>query len=203
MLEVYLRPIYQSFLVDPIARWFSNYSPMLITYLACLIGVLVAPALMYGHPSLAIFFLLVSGFLDTLDGTVARINNSVTEQGIIFDIVSDRMVEAAVIVGLFAVDPSHRAWLSLAMMASCYVCMTSFLVVGIFSPNRGQGTMQYNPGIIERAEAFVFFLLMICLPHHFSILGWAFVGFVMYIAYSHLARSIQTISRRTTYGEPR
>lgn len=192
MLEVYLRPIYQTLLVDPIARMFSNYSPMMITYIACLSGIMIAPALMYGHPTLAIALLLFSGFLDTLDGTVARANNKVSEQGIIFDIVSDRIVEAAVILGLFAVDPTNRGWLAMAMLASSYICVTSFLVVGVF--NREKKDFQTSTGIMERAEAFMFFLLMISLPHHFSTLAWLFIGFVMFTGYVQLARFLQTTS---------
>ena len=190
MLEVYLRPIYQSLLVDPIARMFSNYSPMMITYIACLSGIMIAPALMYGHPTLAIALLLFSGFLDTLDGTVARANNKVSEQGVIFDIVSDRIVEVAVILGLFAVDPEGRGWLAMAMLASSYVCVTSFLVVGVFNRARKETSV----GIMERAEAFVFFLLMISFPNHFSTLAWLFIGFVMFTGYAQLARFLQTTS---------
>lgn len=191
MLEVYLRPIYQACLVDPVAKAFSRQSPMMITYLACLTGMLVAPALLMNYASVAIMLLLMSGFLDTLDGTVARINNKVSDQGIIFDIISDRAVEAAVILGLFAVDPANRGLQSLMMLASCYVSMTSFLVAGVFSL-RAQKQFQYTPGIIERTEAFLFFILMIIFPAQFSVLAWTFVSLVLLTTYLHVSKFLVT-----------
>jgi phosphatidylglycerophosphate synthase len=191
MLEAYLRPIYQSCLVDPIAKRFSHYSPALITYLACAFGIMVVPALLFNSVTLAISFLLVSGFLDTLDGTVARINNKTSDRGIILDIASDRVVEVAVLVGLFAVDPSNRGWLTLCMLGSCYLYLTTFLVGDIFSPNRAQKSFQYSPGATERAEAFVLFILMIWLPNYFSLLAYMFTGLVLFSSYSRISQLLK------------
>jgi phosphatidylglycerophosphate synthase len=199
MLEVYLRPIYQSCLVDPIAKRLSQYSPALITYLACASGVMVVPALVYNMPMLAIGFLLFSGFLDTLDGTVARINNKASDKGIILDIASDRMVEVAVLVGLFAVDPSHRGWLTLCMLGSCYLYLTTFLVGDIFSPNRSEKNFQYSPGATERAEAFILFVFMICMPSYFYSLAYLFTGLVLFSSYLRITQLLDKTARVGEY----
>jgi archaetidylinositol phosphate synthase len=200
MLEVYLRPIFQTFFVDPIARRFSHYSPALITYLACGFGLMVVPALMHNSPGLAVAFLLISGFLDTLDGTVARINNKTSTRGIILDIVSDRMVEVAVLIGLFVMDPSHRGLLTFFMLGSCYLYLTTFLVSDIFSPARAEKGFQYSPGATERAEAFVLFVMMIWMPHYFTTLAWIFTGLVLLSSYN---RMNQLLNNTVTIGERR
>jgi len=186
MLESYLRPIFQTCIVDPIAAWTRNFPPSFITCLAALTGIMVAPLLVLHMPALATLMLLMSGFLDTLDGTIARMENKVSDAGNIFDIVSDRVVELAVIVGLFAVDPLHRAWMSLGILGSCYLCITCFLVIAIFLPNRSEKGFHYNTGLMERAEAFVFFMLMIWLPSHFHFLGLMFISLMLLTSYLHV-----------------
>jgi len=190
MLEAYFRPIYQACLADPVAKYLSNYSPTFITYLACAAGIMVLPALFYNYPVLATILLLFSGFLDTIDGSVARINNKISDKGIVLDIISDRIVEVAVILGLYAMDPS-RGWLALAMLGSCYIYLTTFLVMDVFSPDRVQKGFQYSPGAFERAEAFILFVLMIWLPDSFTTLAYLFTGLVMLTSYLRINQFLQ------------
>lgn len=185
MIETYLRPTYQYCVVNPIARK-TQLSPVKITYFACLTGILVVPALMLNLPKIAIMLLLISGFLDTLDGTVARMTDKTSNMGGVLDIVSDRMVELAVIIGLFFVDPGNRALGALAMLGGCYLCVTSFLVVGIFSPNQSEKGFHYSPGLVERAEAFIFFIAMILWPDYFSLLAYLFTGLLLLTSYLHI-----------------
>lgn len=190
MIETYLRPTYQLCIVNPIAKKIP-FSPEKITYAACLIGILVTPALVLNLPNLAIFLLLISGFLDTLDGSVAKITNCTSSTGSVLDIVSDRIVELAVIIGLFFVDPAHRALGALAMLGSCYLCITSFLVVGIFTPNQSSKGFHYSPSLIERAEAFLFFIAMILWPNQFKQLAFLFTGLVLLTSLLHIKQFIK------------
>jgi phosphatidylserine synthase len=189
MLEAYLRPIYQLYIVNPIAKK-TAFSPQQITYLAGLSGVLAALALVFNFPKLAILFLLFSGFLDTLDGTVARMENTTSSIGTISDILCDRIVEFAIILALFLIDPTHRAIPSLIMLGSCYLCVTSFLVVGIFTHNNSQKGFQYGVGLVERFEAFIFFIAMILVPNYFSGIAYLFSGLVFLTTYLHIKNFI-------------
>lgn len=191
MLETYLRPAYQCYLVEPIAKRVTRFSPKKVTYFACLSGLLMVPALMLGLLTIATLLLIVSGFLDTLDGTLARIKSKESDVGTVLDIISDRAVEFAAILGLYAVDPTHRGLLALAMLGSCYLCVTSFLVVGIFTPNRSEKGFHYSPGLIERAEAFIFFIMMIWLPDYFATLASLFTLLVLLTTYLHLKQFMQ------------
>lgn len=183
MIETYLRPTYQHYIVNPFLKWAKLFSPNIITLASCLTGIAVAPLLILDCGEWAILLLLLSGFFDTLDGTVARATEKTSEIGSMFDIVSDRIVEFAVIFGLFAIDPLHRGWLALLMLGSCYLCVTTFLVVGIFTQNDSQNGFHYSPGLMERAEAFLFFIAMILLPDYFFSLAILFTVLVLLTSY--------------------
>lgn len=183
MLETHLRPFYQPFIATALVKKISNYiEPEYLTYAACFFGVAVVPALLMHAPQLAVGFLLLSGYLDMLDGAVARATSRQTASGAVLDIMSDRIVELFVIVGLVLLDPSVRALYGLLMLGSCYLCITSFLVIGMFVPNQGKKSFYYSPGLMERAEAFLFFIVMILAPRFFSFLAILFSMLVLYTA---------------------
>ena len=183
MLEIYLRPLYQPLLATQLVKKMADYvEPQQLTCAACLTGIAVIPALLMHVPQLAIILLLISGYLDMLDGAVARIANKQTVNGAVLDILSDRIVELGVIAGLILMDPGMRAMYGLLMLGSCYICVTSFLVVGIFIRNQGQKSFHYSPGLMERAEAFIFFILMILAPQYFQVLAVLFSLLVLLTA---------------------
>ncbi|MGE3319505.1 MAG: CDP-alcohol phosphatidyltransferase family protein [Candidatus Berkiella sp.] len=175
MIENYVRPLFQKICVDPVARRCGRYAtPNVITFLSFLTGVAILPSLLFDIIPIACLLLGISGYLDTLDGTVARFRQETSDIGTILDILSDRFVEAAIIIGLYAIDPSNRGLMALCMLSSVLICVTSFLVVGIFTPNHSNKGFYYSPGLIERAEAFIFFGVMFCLPNYFTELSILF-----------------------------
>ena len=181
MIDSYLRSPYQRIL-DPIAR-ILRLNPTLVTLIGAACGIALIPA----SPPIAILLLLLSGFCDTLDGTLARLKKMSSPAGTLLDIVSDRLVESAVIIHLYLVDPT-RGLFCLLMLASILLCITSFLCVGIFSENRSEKSFHYSPGIMERTEAFAFFIAMIALPSLFVPLSLAFATLV---ALTALIRVVQ------------
>jgi archaetidylinositol phosphate synthase len=174
MIEPYIRPSYQYILGDPLARMMGKVlSPDFITLLSVLTGVGISPALFFNQPMLALVLLMLSGLLDTLDGTVARLFHKNSPYGTALDIVCDRIVEFSIVFGLFLVSPEH-AVMCFIMLGSMLVCITSFLVVGIFSKNESHKSFHYSPGLMERPEAFIFFGAMILFPGHFQSLAVLF-----------------------------
>lgn len=187
MIEPYIRPSYQYVLGDPLARLMGRFlSPNAITLLSVLTGVTIIPALLFDQLRLALFFLGLTGLLDTLDGTVARLFQKDSPYGTVLDIVGDRVVEFSIVFGLFLVSPESRAVVCLIMLGSMLVCVTSFLVVGIFLKNESHKSFHYSPGLMERPEAFVFFGAMIFFPDHFQILAFLFSFLVILTAFLRL-----------------
>lgn len=201
MLETYFREKYQTRFVMPLANWLVRsfrLSPMTITLWACAIGMLAAPSLLSGHAVLASLLLLLSGYLDTLDGTFARISDRTSNAGAMLDIMGDRIVEFAVILGLYGVDPAGRGWLALGMLGSVLLCVSSFLLAGIFSENGDAKSFHHSPGLIERAEAFVFFIAMMLVPQWFSYLACVFILLTCFTA----AMCIWQFMQQEAYHRP-
>ncbi len=178
MIDSYGRTFYQKLIVDPFLPVFSFFSPTTVTFFALIAGISVLPLLATKYPIAAFCMLLVSGFLDTLDGSIARYKNQTTPWGTAFDIIGDRVVEFSVILGLYLYQPEVRSLNCLLMLGSILLCITSFLVVGIFTQNKTEKSFHYSPGIIERAEAFIFFSIMILIPASFAFVSYLFMALV-------------------------
>jgi len=185
MLEEKIRPFFQPILIEPVAKLIVKYTPFsanIITALSCLVGLLVIPFAYCHWIFQAVCCLWLSGYLDILDGSVARISKSAGETGTVYDITSDRLVEFAVILSLFLIDPTARSLSCILMLGSVLVCVTSFLVVGLFIPNHSDKGFHYSPGLMERFEAFFLFTLMYLLPEHFALIANLFSALVFFTA---------------------
>ena len=185
MIESYLRPLYQRILVDPLVKQIDSVTfitPERVTLAGCLIGMAFAPLVYLGNAFLACTALLLSGYLDTLDGSLARQRKTASPAGATFDIVADRLVEFSVIVGIYLIAPETRSFAALFMLGSILLCVTTFLVVGIFEAHAGDKSFHYSVGLMERAEAFAFFILMALKPSWFPFLAWSFTGLVFLTA---------------------
>lgn len=177
MIEKYFRQYYQAYFVDPLANKLAKWPyllPVHFTLIGCLIGIFAAVCIGMQWRWTGLILLLVSGYIDTLDGTFARLKKKITPFGCALDIVCDRLVEFSIILGLYEAHLHVSAVYPLFMLGSILVCVSSFLVVGIFSKNKSEKSFHYSPGLIERAEAFIFFVLMILLPSFFAILAGIF-----------------------------
>ena len=176
MIDSYFRSSYQRFIIDPLLRLRQIHllSPLKATTLGLLFGMTIPILLFFKLSYWAALFLLASGFFDTLDGSLARHKNAASPRGAAFDIVADRVVEWAILLGLYLFDPAGRGYVTLFMLGSVYVCITTFLVVGIFHNNTSEKSFHYSPGLIERSEAFFFFFLMILIPSFFAPLALLF-----------------------------
>lgn len=169
MIDSHYRNRYQTYLVDPVVRAISRsrIKPSAITAAALLTGAAAGISLALHQQYLAFAALVISGYLDTLDGSLARSQQSASPSGAALDIVSDRCVEASIILGLYAWEPETRGLPCLLMLASVLVCVTTFLVVGIFQNQQSHKSFYYSPGLMERSEAFLFFSVMILFPAMF------------------------------------
>lgn len=183
MIEEHLRPSIQKHLIDPLAKTLLKIFPasaIFYTIMSGFMGLIAAFCIAQEVFLLSVVFLLLSGLLDVVDGTVARITNQRSSLGTFLDIFMDRFVEGCVILALYYVAPLQRASVCCWMFFSVYLCVTSFLMVGMVSKNTSEKSFHYSPGLMERAEAFIFFILMIYLPSLFNILGMIFIALVMW-----------------------
>lgn len=186
MIEKNIRPWFQKHFIDLVATELSKLKVRAntLTALSFITGAISAILILYS-PWGAVFFLLLSGYLDILDGSVARIQGISSPIGTMLDILSDRFAETFVIIALFAVH-SNIAWVGLLMMMSIIVCISSFLLVGIFSEQKSHKSFCYSPGLMERAETFIFFIIMILLPSSVLWLGVLFTALVLLTTFNRV-----------------
>jgi len=177
MIDTLLLPHYQKWIKPIIERLDlkRNITPNRITTLALSSGIVAGCMLWFKCLIAAFIVLLISGICDVLDGALARQRDLQSSWGCAYDIVGDRIVEVAVILGLYAFSPHTRATLCLFMLASALLCLTSFFVVGMMSQNSGQKSFHYSLGIVERFECFLLFFAMIIFPKYFSVLALVFI----------------------------
>ena len=146
-----------------------NLTPNNVTILALLIGVSTSIFLYFDMQISAVILLWVSGYLDAVDGAMARKSNSSSSFGTLLDIVSDRIVEVRIVLvlGFKFIDVRYN----LIILTVCILMsMTIFLTVGALSEKKGVKSFYYQAGVAERSEGFIFFSLMILIPSYLGII---------------------------------
>jgi phosphatidylglycerophosphate synthase len=144
-----------------------------VTTIAFLIGITSGLLIYLDEPIWAVFVLWLSGFLDAVDGTMAR-NTKPSSWGTLLDISFDRLVEISVILGLAFRYP-NAMWALLLLSVSIIYAMTIFLTVGALSEKKGVKSFYYQAGVAERTEGFILFTLMIMLPKYLVVITLLFL----------------------------
>ncbi|HYA35218.1 MAG TPA: CDP-alcohol phosphatidyltransferase family protein [Candidatus Binataceae bacterium] len=150
-------------------------TPDAATIAGVITGVIAGVAFGAGATALGIAMLALSAAMDAVDGTIARERSTPTAHGGLLDLCSDRVVEVAVIVGIAWRRPEiHFA--AFVLVASWYVNITVFLAVGAALEHKGPKLIEYPPGILERTEALIFFVILALARPIGPILCWAFTA---------------------------
>jgi phosphatidylglycerophosphate synthase len=150
-------------------------------------GALSGLAFAAGIDAIGLAALWISAALDALDGTIARNFGGPSALGGVFDLTSDRVVEAAVLLGIVWQRP-FLDFAALAVLASWYVNITVFLAVGS-AVGAGEKLIQYPPGLLERTEVLVFFTVLV------------FAGRVgIYLCYGYAILELWTAAQRLGFA---
>ena len=167
MIEAYVRhkiqPLFNTigtFIFVPL-----KLSPNNITLIAFISGIL-SGLLVAGNKLIpALLLLLFSGLCDIMDGTVARITHTSHPIGAYMDLISDRMVESALILGFSILYPQYYLVYILFLIA-VLLHFSTFVTAGALFKNHGSKSMHHDHSTIERAEAFMVFAFMILMPQY-------------------------------------
>ncbi|MBC1458075.1 CDP-alcohol phosphatidyltransferase family protein [Listeria newyorkensis] len=160
MLDTKARP-YVKPILDKTADFFLKigFSANQVTILAFMVGVAAAILVGFGWMWTGILVLWFSGFLDALDGTMAR-KTKQSGFGTVMDVTFDRVVEAGIIIALAARFPEQQ-FILLLLMASILFGITAFLTIGNVVQNKGVKSFHYATGLAERTEGFILLSLMV------------------------------------------
>ncbi len=170
MLDTHARK-YVNPIIELGAKFFLKLklTPNNVTILALLLGVSTSIFLYFDMQAVAVIVLWISGYLDAVDGAMARRSNSSSSFGTLLDIVSDRIVEVSIVLvlGIKFVDVRYN----LIVLTVCILMsMTIFLTVGALREKKGVKSFYYQAGVAERSEGFIFFSLMILIPSYLGII---------------------------------
>ncbi|MGE6756093.1 CDP-alcohol phosphatidyltransferase family protein [Rossellomorea sp. NPDC071047] len=157
-----------------------------VTLIAFIVGSATGLVYYFGFPILAVLLLWLSGFLDAVDGTMARLTKP-SPFGTVMDVTFDRIVEISVILGVAFIHPEIM-WALLLLSVSIIISMTIFLTVGAVSEKQGMKSFYYQAGLAERTEGFILFSVMMLFP---SIVLWTTLLFFAVELYTGLQRFLE------------
>lgn len=193
MLDTHARKYFQP-IIQKVAEIFikNNFTANQVTFIAFLLGMSTGVFVYYGMGVTAVAIMWLSGLLDAVDGTVARVKGS-TPFGTVMDITFDRLVEISVILGVALRYPEVQFEL-LLLTCSIIFSMTVFLTTGMMAEKQGQKTFYYQAGIAERTEGFIFFSLMILFPVYVKALTLIFFGLIVFTASQRMREAARILS---------
>lgn len=167
-------------------------TPNMITALALISGMSAAWAISGHYLGAALSLLWLSGICDVLDGTLARCQKTSTLRGSYIDLISDRMVESAIIIGFTFSYPQYY-WAYILFLIGVLLHFSTFLAMAALVENAGIKNIHYDRTIVERAEAFITFSLMLLFPNN---LFWILMIFNVLVFGSALSRFYRIITFR-------
>ncbi|KGX89873.1 CDP-alcohol phosphatidyltransferase family protein [Pontibacillus marinus] len=173
MLDTHARKYVQPS-IERTGKWLvdKGLTPNQVTFIAFLVGISAGGFYILKLPIIAVIVLWISGFLDAVDGTMARLTTP-SPFGTVMDITFDRVVEIAIILAIAFVHPDVL-WPLLLLSVSIIFSMTIFLTVGAVSEKQGIKSFYYQAGLAERSEGFILFSIMMLFP---SLLWWSTLAF--------------------------
>ena len=166
-------------LFDKTARRFLawNLRPNHVTAAALAVGLAAGATLYVGHAVPAVGLLWLSGFLDAVDGSMARQGGTSSLAGALFDIVSDRLVELSIFWALALRHPESLLAM-LGLVSAVLLSMTVFLTTGMLAKKTGCKSFHYQAGLMERTEGFIASTAMMLLQGWLVPLTWLYAALI-------------------------
>ncbi len=143
------------FLVNIVATHISktHLTPNTLTFLSLLISLLGIPLVLLTQRGLVLVaVIVVSGFLDALDGALARISGKSTLRGALLDSFVDRICEAIYALALLL--------LRVDVYTVLFFLILSFLVSYLRARGEALGVTLSGIGLMERAERLIGIILV-------------------------------------------
>jgi phosphatidylserine synthase len=161
----------------PLTIRLAAASPMKITLLGLVAGLLAALSAAQGKIAIAALLWLLNRLLDGLDGELARFRETQSDLGGYIDLLADLVVYALVPIGLAWSRLEPPVLIALAfMLAAFYVNAGTWMLLSALLEKRRQAAADDRTsftmpvGLIEGAETVVLFTLFFLFPQHLALL---------------------------------
>jgi CDP-diacylglycerol--glycerol-3-phosphate 3-phosphatidyltransferase len=169
-----------------------NIKPNDITLFALILGIGASIVLYFDKHLISIILLWISGYLDAVDGAMARKSKSITKTGTLLDICFDRVVEIIFII-VFALKYENSVFALLCLACAIVLSMSVFLTSGMLIENTGKKSFHYQAGLMERTEGFIMFSLMIIFNKYMKELSFLYAALILFTAGQRLVSSIKIL----------
>lgn len=177
-----------SVIVDKIAYFFikTGFKPLYLTVLSLLTALLAFLSIvLYKSILFFIFFTLISGLFDSIDGAVARLTNKTSKLGAFLDSTSDRLSDILIIYPLVYIGFNYSEVVLLITV--------SLLISYVRARCESLGLKMEGIGLIERAERLLFIIIVFATSIFNKILSIS-------ILYLLIALSILTLVQRIVFA---
>ena len=173
----------------------KSLTPNKVTLVALFAGVGGSLVYYMGYPLFALGLLWFSGYLDAVDGAMARKSQAMTKVGTLLDIFFDRVVEVSFLIAFGFRFPEALPML-LLLSCSFILSMTVFLASGMLLENTGKKSFYYQAGLMERTEGFIMFTLMILFGSQMAYLAGAYALLVVFTVFQRLFESMKALEEK-------
>lgn len=150
----------------------------------------------------ALAVLLISRFLDGLDGAIAR-QTKLTDLGGYLDITLDFIVYASVVFAFALADPARNALAAAFLTTSFMAPAATFLAYAIFAQKRGITTdirgaksLYYLGGLTEGFETILTLCLMCAFPDWFAVIAVVYGVMCWITGGTRIAVAVRTFGER-------
>lgn len=150
----------------------------------------------------ALAVLIVSRFLDGLDGAIAR-QTQLTDLGGYLDITRDFIFYASVVFAFALADPARNALAAAFLTTSFMAPAATFLAYAIFAAKRGISTeirgaksLYYLGGLTEGTETILALCLMCAFPDWFAVIAVIYGIMCWITGGTRIAAAVATFGER-------
>ncbi len=139
------------YLTQPVVRLLAKtcITPSAITWFGFLLAAGAAALITTGHLFAAGFVVLISGFLDILDGALARHTNQTTRFGAVLDSTLDRLAEGALLLGILVLYAREQSVAGILLVG---VTLLGSLLVSYIRARAEALGLECQVGLFTRAE---------------------------------------------------
>ncbi len=185
----------------PVARLIakSKIPPNALTLLGPIVATFAAWMYVQQSLAFALLLLLLSGFIDALDGAVARVTGKITMFGGFLDSICDRYSDVIVLFGVILGGWVSPFWGIIAIIGSLLVSYAR-------ARAEAAGVTQLGVGIAERPERLIILMVATLLqyltiigllfppPSYFGIIFWIDYGVILIAILAHITVVQRTIA---------
>jgi len=148
----------------------KDISPNIITAAGTLFGFLSAFLVYVQSLTLGACALVIAGFLDLLDGAIARSSGQVTRFGGFFDSVLDRYTDLAVMGGILFIYVRHD---NTGYAIAAFVATAGVALIPYARARAEAASLSCKTGILERPERLILLVIGLFFPF---LLGYIMVA---------------------------